>query len=228
MSMSKPKISICVPVHKMENWEFFIKRLFRSVFEQSYKDWELLIAVANEDDEIRTFLHSTELPSEYVPFSIVLGAKGMAANSNAAIKQANGEIVKMLYMDDYLYDENALQHLIDGWRGGWAASGCIHNDGVSAYNAHFPKWAEEVYKGVNLIGSPSVIAFKNDGQTLFDERMSWMLDLDLYRDLYDKYGEPTIINYLDVGIGTHTGQMTHILTDAEKQHEVELFHGKTD
>lgn len=195
--MSAPKLSICIPFHWMENWPFFLDRCLKSIEKQTFTDYEVVL-----------IKHSS-----------------MPITSNRTIESAKGEIIKMLYMDDYLADENALQHLIDGWRGGWAASGCIHNDGSAISNAHFPVWSEEVLKGQNTIGSPSVVAFTNTGQFLFDERMSWMLDLDLYRDLYDRFGKPTIINYLDIGIGIGSHQQTHLLTNEEKQREVELYHG---
>lgn len=195
--MSKPKITIAIPFHWMDNWPFFLERCLKSIEAQTFKDYEIVM-----------IKHSS-----------------MPTTSNRTIESAKGEIVKMLYMDDYLADENALQHLVDSWRGGWAVSGCIHNDGTTLSDAHFPKWSMEVFQGVNLIGSPSVLAFENNDPGFFDERMSWMLDLDLYRDLFTRYGEPTIINHLDVGIGVGSHQMTQKLTSEEKETEVKLFHG---
>lgn len=181
----------------MDNWPFFLERCLKSIEAQTFTNYEIVMVK-----------HSS-----------------MPTTSNRTIQSAQGEIIKMLYMDDYLADKDALQHLVDSWRGGWAVSGCIHNDGTALSNAHFPKWSMEVFQGVNLIGSPSVVAFENNDPSLFDERMSWMLDLDLYRDLFTRYGEPTIINHLDVGIGVGSHQMTHKLTDEEKETEVKIFHG---
>ncbi len=197
LNMSVPKVSVCVPAHfGMENYDFFMERLVASLDRQTFRDFELVIT------------HVGTMPM----------------NSNAAIKQATGEIIKVLYMDDYLYDENALQHLVDNWNGGWAVSGCVHDDGSTLMNPHFPKWSTDILSGINTLGSPSVLAFENDYPLLFDERMSWMLDLDLYCRLFERYGEPNLINYIDVGIGIHSGQMTQKLTDEEKLAEVKLFH----
>lgn len=199
--MSKTRISVCVPVHDIPERPAFVKRFTESLANQTFADWELVIT-----DEGK-----------------------MAENSNAAIKKATGEIVKVLYMDDYLYSEHALQNIHDVFEAGakWAVSGCVHDDGV-IHNPHYPKWGEEVMNGVNTIGSPSVLAFLNDEPLLFDERMSWMLDLDLYRRLYERYGPPCIINSIDIGIGVGKHQTTNTLTQEEKETEVKLFHGTTN
>lgn len=189
------RISICTPTHNMANKEFFLKRLQDSLEKQTFTDFEWVVT---EDGR-------------------------MAENTNSAIKKAKGEIVKILYMDDYLYDKNALQHIHDEFTGGWIASGCIHDNGQFATNPHFPKWNEDVRTGANTIGSPSVVAFDNKDPLLFDENLSWLLDCELYVRLFDRYGEPTLLNYIDVGIGIHDGQMTNILTEKEKWAEHEYI-----
>lgn len=197
-----PKISVCVPTHQMANGEFFLERLVNSLDKQTFRDFELIITKEGK----------------------------MAENSNAAIKKAKGEIVKIIYMDDYLYNRNALQRVVDAFDRGakWVVSGCIHDNGSRITKPHFPTWSVDVLQGVNTVGSPSVLAFLNDEPLLFDERMSWMLDLDLYRRLYQRYGEPTIINYIDVGIGIGEHQMTNLLSLREKMDEEELFHETTN
>lgn len=202
MSWNMPRISVAIPTHAMANGEFFLKRLTDSLDAQTFRDFELVITTEGS----------------------------MPVNSNSAIKKAKGEIVKVLYMDDYFYNNQALQRIVDVFDNGanWAVSGCIHDDGTTVSRPHFPKWTPEILKGVNTIGSPSVLAFRNDNPLLFDERMSWMLDLDLYRRLYDRYGEPTVINYIDIGIGVGEHQMTNLLSLKEKIAEEELFHGTTN
>lgn len=197
MSETKPRISIVTPVHDMPNGDFFLNRLKGSLLKQTFKDYELIITKNGF----------------------------MAENSNSAIQQASGDIVKILYLDDYLYDENALQHLVEAFEGGakWAVSGCVHDNGHTIYNQHTPVWSKKVRTGENTIGSPSVLAFVNDDPLLFDERLSWLLDCELYGRLYDRYGEPTIISSFDVGIGIHDGQTTNTMSDEAKAHEHTLI-----
>lgn len=199
-----PRISVAIPTHDMENGEFFLNRLLDSLEKQTFRDFEIVIT--NEGK--------------------------MAENSNAAIKQCMGEIVKILYMDDYLMPD-ALQHLNDTFTGGWYASGCIHTqNGKTFFNSHYPSYNPDIRAGNNTIGSPSVIAFENSDPLLFDENLSWLLDCDLYGRLYERYGEPTLNESIDVVIGVGPHQMTNILSDTEKQAEFtylkEKLYGTTD
>lgn len=188
-------ISVCIPIHKMKNRDFFLRRAVRSVKSQTHKDYEIVIT-----EEGR-----------------------MAENTNAAIKKAKGDIIKILYMDDYLAHDNALQRIVDKFKGGWLATGCIHDDGQRLFNTLYPSYNKDIRQGLNTIGSPSVIAFENKDPLLFDERLNWLLDCELYARLFERYGEPTILNEIGVVLGIHEGQMTNILTPEEKQAEYELL-----
>lgn len=184
------RITVCTPVHGMENGEYFLKRLIASLDKQTFRDFEHVITRDGK----------------------------MAENTNSAIKQAKGDIIKILYMDDYFYNPDALQNLSNEFNGGWFASGCVHDNGVEVGGPHIPKNLPD--NVTNTIGSPSVVAFENNDPLLFDENLSWMLDIELYSRLYERYGEPTLIDSLDVAIGLHRGQTTHILSEKEKQDEV--------
>lgn len=193
--MSVPRISVAIPIHDMKNGEFFINRLLDSLDAQTFRDFELIVTKDGK----------------------------MAENTNSAIKQARGEIVKILYMDDYLAPD-ALQNLSDKFEGGWYASGCLHDDGNNVGNPHIPTYTPGNL--ANTIGSPSVVAFANDNPLLFDEKLSWMLDVELYERLYERYGYPTFNPSMDVIIGLHDGQVTNLMPEDEKQQEVEYVINK--
>lgn len=187
-------ISICVPIHDIPETPFFLNRLKESLYKQTYQDWELVITKNGK----------------------------MAENTNSAIKQADGEIIKLLFMDDMLYGEDSLQKIVDAFDSGidWLATGCVHTeDGVSFYNPHSPIWNEYMKMGINTIGSPSVIAFKNEEPLLFDEKLSWVVDADFYVRMYERYGRPYLIDEPLVAIGVGIHQTTHRLTTKEKEDE---------
>ena len=185
------KISVCIPTHDMPNGDFFLKRLTDSLNRQTFRDFEVVITKEGK----------------------------MASNTNAAIKRAKGELIKILYMDDYLAHENALKTIVDAFKGNWLVTGCGHDNGDIWYNPHYPKWNDQIYTGLNTIGSPSVLTMKNDDPLLFDENLSWLLDCDLYQRLYDKYGQPTILNDINVIIGVGEHQTTRTLSDEIKANE---------
>lgn len=189
-------ISVIVPIHDMANGPFFLWRCINSILSQTYKNYEIIITKEGL----------------------------MAKNTNAGIKKAKGDIIKILYMDDYLAHPDSLQRIFENWEGGWLVTGCEHDDGKTRGNPHLPTWNTDIYKGNNTIGSPSVLAFEKElwsGETMyFDENLSWTLDCDLYQRLYKRYGPPTILNDINVVIGLGEHQTTHQLSDQQKQQEV--------
>lgn len=189
-----PKISICTPVHNMKNKDFFLSRLQKSLEDQTFTDFEWVVTEEGK----------------------------MAENTNAAIKKAKGEIIKIIYLDDYLAHKNSLKNIVENWKGGWLVTGCNHDNRKNKFSDHIPT-VNGLPFDINTIGSPSVLAFENKNPLLFDENLSWLLDVDLYKRLYKQYGEPTIIESTDVTIGLHDGQMTNLLTPEEKQKEADYL-----
>lgn len=185
-----PKVSIIIPIHEMKNGAFFLWRAVNSIMGQTFKDYEIVIVKEGE----------------------------MAENTNAGIKKAKGELIKILYMDDYFAHENSLADIVETFTGDWLITGT--NTNIN------PIWTDNIQEGNNKLGSPSALTMKRESALLFDERMSWLLDCDLYYRLYGKYGEPQILSGMNVCIGVHDGQMTNILTNEEKLAEHNLMKKK--
>lgn len=186
--LNLPRISIVVPVYPMPNGDFFLKRCLDSIKSQTFKDYEVIITNDGK----------------------------MAENTNSGIKKSTGELIKILFMDDYFAHENALQIIVDNFAGRWLVTGCTHDPGG---NEHLPQWSDLMATGVNTIGSPSVLTIKNENPLLFDEEMTWLLDCDLYKRYYDKYGKPTILNDINVAIGVGEHQSTHLMGEQVKINE---------
>lgn len=185
--MNLPKISIVVPYHDMENAGFFLKRNIDSIMSQTFKDYEIVLVKDGP----------------------------MAKNTNSGIKKARGELIKILYLDDYLGHPDALQDIVNSFDtllGSWAIT--------SANNNLHPYMTGDMLSGNNHLGSPSALTVRYEVTELFDESMSWLLDVDLYYRLLKKYGVPIILDSNEdkpgVIIGEHPGQMTNILTNEAK------------
>lgn len=172
----------------MPNGDFFLKRLLQSLDEQTFRDFEVVITREG----------------------------GMAANTNAAIRKSQGELVKILYQDDYLAHPDALQMISDAFDGDWLVTGCAHDPGT---HTHYARYNDRIHEGINTIGSPSVLTLKNDKPLLFDEGLTWLLDCDLYKRLYEKHGPPTILDDINVVIGTGEHQTTFLLDEETKERE---------
>lgn len=186
-------ISIVIPTHDIPEREFFLNRALDSIRTQTYQDYEIVITKTG---------------------------KGMAANINAGIKQAKGDIIKFLFMDDYLQDKDVLKDIVKNFKGGWLMVGSSNNK--------MPYYTDDVYLGNNKLGSPSALAIENKDPLLFDENMTWLLDCDYYKRLYERYGEPKILtgNYIEIGIGLH--QETYKIPQVIKNEEYEYMKKKYD
>ncbi len=190
-------ISIVIPIHNMANKDFFLKRCLDSVEKQTFKDYEIVVVEEGK----------------------------FAENTNVGIRKARGDLIKFLLMDDYFYDENSLQQIADNFKSGWMITGCVHDDGI-LHAPHMPHWSPLIIQGGNSIGSPSVLTIENKEPLFFDESLSWLVDCDYYKRLYDRYGEPTILNKMNVIIGIHEGQMTHLISDEIKHKELLMMKEK--
>lgn len=220
--MDRRTISIVVPVYQMENWQYFLQRNLMSIAQQNFRDYEVIVSDDSEGNEIQEWL-TLELP-------VNLGCvyvknprqKGMANNTNNAIDNAEGKLVKILFQDDYFYHRDALGDIVKHftptcW---WLATGCTHSmDGVNTFNDHRPYYSESE----NTIGSPSVLTFRHEIKQRFDPNFKWVLDLDLYKQLYFQYGKPKVYDSINVVIGIGFHQETNKLSDQEKLKEHQLL-----
>lgn len=196
--MKKPEISICIPVYP---------------------------EMPNGAFFLQRCLDSIKLQS-FKDYEIIITREGkMAENTNAGIKKAKGRLIKILYQDDYFAHENALQFIADAFTGMWLVSGCGHDPGT---HTHYPKYNHDIWKGVNTIGSPSVLTIRNEEPLLFDESLSWLLDCDLYKRMFDKYGYPKILDDINVMIGVGEHQHTHRMEDELKLYEYNYLKEKYD
>lgn len=193
-------LSIVIPIHEgMQDGEYFLWRSVQSIMHQTYKDYEIIIVQEGL----------------------------MAKNTNAGIKKARGELIKILYLDDYLAHENSLREIVDNFdpTDMWMATGCLHQrtDTRDFYedphSPHLPRYSKDLYTGNNTIGSPSVVTLRNEGHLLFDENLSFLLDCDLYKRYHDQFGAPKLIQDLNVVIGIGNHQTSNTMKETEKQDE---------
>lgn len=186
----RPKLSIVIPIHNMEGGAEFLWRSINALTEQSFQDFEIIITKEGR----------------------------MAENTNAGIKKARGELIKILYLDDCLAHEDALKDIVDNFKGRWLVT--------AAHNNTNPRYTEDIWMGNNKLGTPSALTILNDNPLLFDESMTWLLDCDYYKRMYDLYGEPVILKEVGVNLGIGRHQMSYILTDEEKEKEDNYMRNK--
>ena len=220
-------ISICIPTYEMHGEaKRLLTRSFDMLLKQTYKNFEVIISDNSEDDVIKTLCENPDYQSLNIKYS-KNPRKGLAPNINEAIKKATGKLIKILFMDDFFADENSLKDIVNNFHGHWLVTGCGHDNGNGKVsNIHFPVYNKNLHLGKNTIGSPSVLTIKNENPLLFDENLTWVVDCDYYKRLYDKYGKPDILNKVNVIIGLGEHQTTNHLNNKFKSREYEYIEKK--
>jgi glycosyltransferase involved in cell wall biosynthesis len=193
------KISICIPT-----WEQygrgveFLKNNFEQILKQTYKNYNVIISDHSKDDNIKSLCdnYSSQIEIKYFKNKNHFG--NGPANTNNTIINADGDIIKIIFQDDFLYQDNALDLIIKEFKDNncnWLVSGCnhTHDDGKSFSNFMIPYWNDKIATGTNTISSPSVLSFRNDNPCLFDEELTMLMDCEMYYQLYIRYGLPKII-----------------------------------
>lgn len=212
------KVSCVVPIYEMDNAIELLDRNLKSIYIQSFDDYEIVISDDSENDILKIWLSKIDLPIKYVKNV----KHGMANNTNNAINNASGDLIKILFQDDFFYDSRSLENIVKSftptcW---WLATGCTHTmDGQNFFNHHQPYYSESE----NTIGSPSVVTFRKEITERFDPNFHWTLDLDWYKQLYRRYGKPKIFDQANVVIGIGTHQTTSKLSDERKALEHKLL-----
>ena len=164
------------------------------------------------------------LKQSFQDYEIVITKEGsMPQNSNTGIKRATASFVKILYMDDWLEDADYLKKVYTKFLdpdAEWLITAATTNPS--------PHWTDDIETGNNKLGSPSALTFRNyySQNLFFDEKLSWLLDCDLYKRMHEQYGEPIILKDAVVGIGIHEGQATHLMSDDYKLSEHEYVQKK--
>lgn len=192
------KVSIAIPYHTTDKTAFYLSRLLKSIEEQTFKDYEIILT--KEGD--------------------------FAENHNAAIKKSTGDIIKLMQMDDYFTHQNALRFLVHAFDNDesakWLISATKHTDGV----IHQPRWTEDIYTGNNQLGSVSSISVRRGAVLLFEEPLQWVVDCDWYYRMKLKYGFPMLLLDPGVTIDIRTDRLSHTIPTPIKLQEIEYLQKK--
>jgi hypothetical protein len=206
------RFSIVIPT-----WEqygkgiFFLNQLLTSIKNQNYKSLEVIISDHSVNDNIEKFINNfTDLPINYFRNEINRG--NSPSNLNFGLSHANGEVIKVMFQDDFFVNKNAL-NLIDNSFSDknvkWLVNGsCNTTDSINFYNFMIPSWNSRILEGVNTISSPSVLSFINKEIIFFDENLTMLMDCDYYYSLYKKYGLPYILPDYLIANTSHPNQIS--------------------
>jgi glycosyltransferase involved in cell wall biosynthesis len=193
--MSEPLVSICIPSF---NAAGFIRESILSVFDQDYKNIELIIIDDASSDETASIV--AELISDaHIPvvFDVNSSNLGLAGNWNKTLELASGKYIKVLPSDDKI-SVNCISKSVEAMES--------HGEAVIAFSPRVVIDRESVEKlqidffsegivsakkliyssmlfGTNLIGEPGAVLFKSEVVRKiggFDGSLPYVIDLDYW------------------------------------------------
>lgn len=218
-----PRISIVIPTCDYHGQgDVFLDDLLRTIQIQTFKNFEVIISDHSEDDKIE------KKAKEFYEFFDIkyhqnLEKRGNSpANLNFAISKAQGEIIKIMFQDDFFYDDEALEKIYYNLAGdeskSWLLCGTNHtqNHGHSFFWNIFPRFNDNLLDGQNTISSPSVVAFKKDLSVRFDENLVYLMDIDFYYHMRLVYGEPIYYDDILVTNRIHADSISNTIPNRDE------------
>lgn len=222
-----PKVSICSPAY---NNVSEVERLLKSIYEQSFTDFEVNISDDSTDDEIEKLVLSYMDAHENINYVHNQKPYGHIFNWNAAVKMAHGEYIKIMFSDDWFTDGESLAAYVrlldDAPEAMLAFAGSRQvslDEDMKFYDRHA---SQEFIKRLkrdcrllflgNEIGTPSASIYRRgDMLTLFDEKSNWASDMYLYFGLLIKSPVFAYTKKPLVSVGVHKHQYTESFSDKD-------------
>jgi glycosyltransferase involved in cell wall biosynthesis len=225
----KPYFSITIPTYGYNGkGAEFLEFSFQKLKLQLFKDFNVIISDHSIDDTIKDVCDrwSENLSIIYIRNEIGRGI--ISPNINVAMKNATGKWIKILFQDDFLYDEKSLEFQYDFIEKNpeltWLVSTFVHsNDGHSFYRYHIPRWHNLIWTGDNTMGCPSGITLKNKDLIFFDEGLNWLMDCDYYTKMSKKFGPPQILPAVTMVNRTWGERLTDTTTQELKDKEFQML-----
>jgi len=190
-------LEILIPVYEMQNKGLeMLSHSFKQLKVQKFKDFSVLISDDSQDEKIKTYVGGIkDLNIKYIKNE---GVHSIAGNMNNAIKNATGEIIQVMCQDDYFYNKDSLQNIVDNFdrNKGWMCSMYMHTkDRFELFKQQIPMWNSQICLN-NTLGTPSCLSFLNNDVPLLDENLKWYVDCEHYYRLFKKWGIPKILKEL--------------------------------
>lgn len=207
------EISVCIPLYDPEAIHYeFLQEALESLRIQTLFPKEVIIAGSNKPPYLDKLL------SEFNEFFLVKfkenKSSSTSSNLNLLIPQSSGSIVKILFQDDFFISKTALemtQYIFKKSNVIWAVCASRNYDEETGQYIREvnPKFSRRLVKGVNTIGSPSVVSFKKDCFLPFNKNLVWMLDCEWYLQMQHRFGNPYVFKGFQIANRLHRYQATH-------------------
>jgi len=220
------KFSIAIPAYEYKGkGGELLDFSFEKMAEQTFKDFDVIISDHSVDSDVENTCKKWDEKLNIKYFKNETNRGNPASNLNNAIKNSDGEWVKILCQDDFLVYENSMEIISNNLPEdkNWMATGYIHTkDKRNYFNYHAPAVNPQLLI-MNSIGTPSCVILKKvPVMPEFDEALKYAYDCEFYFRFWKQYGDPKIIT--DVTIANYlwensiTAQITQEFIQKENEY----------
>ena len=204
------EISVCIPTYEYGGEGVtYLSKLLDSLRTQTFQEFDVVVSDHSKDDAIKNYLQTTDFDITYIQNPNGRGYQ--ASNTNCALENAEGRILKLIYQDDMFVDDEALQKIYDAFTPGikWLFHGFTHTtDGYEFHRPCIPRWTSSMVVGDNLLGSPSCVSFLNGCYLGMDEELKLFIDTELYHRMRIEYGMPKFIEDVLIANREHDNRVS--------------------
>ena len=230
--MTKPAISVCIPAYDMGGkGAEYLAASFDRLVSQSFTDFEVVVSDQSDTDGVAKVCAQFGDQMTILRVDHREGSRQASANVNNAMRHASGAIHKVLFQDDFLATQDALQQINDGFAESgaqWLLCGSgVSRDGQSVERPMVPRLTPQIRFGRNTVSSPSVLALRADTGLFFDEELIWLMDVEFYDRCHQDLDAPHILPETLVANRLHEGQVSAGVTKSLRRNELRHVWRKT-
>ena len=205
------RVSYCIPTHDGNlRCQQYLFDIFYALENQTNKNFNVWISDHSKSDKIIKACeeYADLFEINYIKNDSSVG--NISSNTNHAMRNADGDILKVLFSDDFILTKNLTEELDKAFTDdvSWAVTGFAHtiDDGATHYNPKIPVYNDRLLEGINTLSSPSILAIRNGIGEYFDEDLTMLMDCDMYYRLYKYHGDPVVLKDYHISNREHKNQ----------------------
>jgi hypothetical protein len=228
----KPFFSIAIPTYGYDGRGVeVLEHSLNILVKQTFKDFNVVLSDHSTDDTIKNVYKNYCDKLNMVYYRNELGRGIISPNINNAMRLCRGHWIKVLFQDDFLFDENSLQiqhdFILKNADIKWLMTTFYHsNDGTSFYRLFNPVWNDLIWTGNNTMGCPSGMTLKNEDLLFFNENLNWLMDVEYYKQMFDKHGLPAILPEITYANRTWENRLTARIPQSIMDAEFKILNAK--
>ena len=109
------KVSVVIPCYEYGGKGVrYLSDMFRTISQQTLKEVEVIVTDQSVDTEIEDFCNDNIFDLNIIYFRDDEHRGDVATNMNIGMDLAKGEVVKMMFMDDYFYTKDGCRYRARG------------------------------------------------------------------------------------------------------------------